>query len=103
MDFWNAIQLKHETGLVPLPEEGTADGEESNAAHFIEYQAGRKDRVLMRMFEDGYITGPQLGEAFIEGLDYVFESSRESIIHPHFVFYVREYIEQTYGEEFFAQ
>ena len=57
----------------------------------------------MRMFEDEYIDGEQLATAFVDSLEYEFQSAREQITYPHFVFYVREHIEQEYGEEFFAQ
>lgn len=69
----------------------------------MEYQAGRKDRVLMRMYEDGYINDTEYHDALIQGLDYVFQDPRESIKYPHFVFYVKDYLVERFGEDFFQK
>lgn len=69
----------------------------------IEYQAGRKDRVLMRMYEDGYINDSEYHAALLQGLDYQFQDPKESIKYPHFVFYVKDYLVNLYGEDFFQQ
>lgn len=90
MDFLNALQLQ-----TPV--------DDHNTSITIEYEAGRKDRVLMRMYEDGYINDVEFSEALVEGLDFVFQDPADSIRYPHFVFYVREYLESLYGAEFFEQ
>jgi len=91
-DFLNSLQLPF-----TLTQEG------STSAVFIEYEAGRKDRVLMRMYEDGYINDLEYREALLLWLDYQFQDPKESIKHPHFVFYVRDYLVSLYGEDFFQQ
>ncbi len=56
----------------------------------------RKNFVLSRMAELGYITEDEKLAAARE--EVVFTPQRaSSIIAPHFVFYVREYLENTYG------
>ena len=69
----------------------------------MEYQAGRKDRVLMRMYEDGYVNDSEFKDATVQGLTFVFQDPRENIKDPHFVFYVKDYLVDMYGEEFFDE
>lgn len=90
VEFLNALQIK-------------APVNESGASTLIEYQVGRKDRVLMRMLEDWYINAPEFGQALVSGVDFVFQDPKESIRYPHFVFYVRQYLVDMFGEEFFEQ
>jgi penicillin-binding protein 1A len=92
MEFLNSLQL---------PSTVTQEG--STSSIFIEYEAGRKDRVLMRMYEDGYINDAEYRDALIQGLDYKFQDPKESIKYPHFVFYVKDYLVNLYGEDFFQQ
>ncbi len=90
MEFLNSLQIKttpNETGIVTT----------------LEYQAGRKDRVLMRMLEDEYIDAAEFGHAVASSIDFVFQDPKESIRYPHFVFYVRQYLVDMFGEEFFEQ
>ncbi len=63
------------------------------------YTKGRKDLVLIRMNEDGYITKDQLDQAWKESHSLVFERKRDAIKYPHFVMYVRQYLEEKYGED----
>ena len=56
----------------------------------ISYTAGRKDAVLNRMYEDGYITEEELKQAFIDGLNLKLASGKISIKTPHFVFWIRD-------------
>lgn len=63
------------------------------------YVAGRKDSVLERMQEDGYITEEERLVAWRESFDVKFIDPVHKIEAPHFVFYVREYLEQKYGKE----
>ena len=66
--------------------------------YYVRYLNGRKDDVLSRMFEDGYIDDVQLKQAYIEGLTIQFRSSSFPIKAPHFVFWIREELEKIYGE-----
>lgn len=66
------------------------DGQEYD----VEYAPGRKDYVLSRMYEDGYIDAQQAKDAFIEGLGYVFKTARIDIKAPHFVFWVIERLKE---------
>jgi len=56
----------------------------------------RKNLVLDRMFVHGYLTEAQLAEAKLAVVE--FQPQRASAIQaPHFVFYVRQYLEEKYG------
>jgi 1A family penicillin-binding protein len=58
----------------------------------------RKNLVLDKMFEHGYITATQRDEA--KAAQVVFQPQQaNSIQAPHFVFYVQQYLEQKYGED----
>lgn len=72
-----------------------ADGKE----YYVKYINGRKDVVLSRMFEDGYITDKDFQQAFIETLSLKFQTSAFQIKAPHFVFWIKELLEQQYGKE----
>lgn len=63
------------------PEEGTA----------------RQQRVLNAMLEEGYITEEQMNEAKNEELE--FSAIRDEIKAPHFVFYIRDFLAEKYGNE----
>jgi len=56
----------------------------------------RKNYVLDKMAEQGYITKAQAEAAKKEKLHFV--PRRESILAPHFVMYVRELLTSKYGE-----
>jgi penicillin-binding protein 1A len=92
LEFFNSLQLS--TKVVQ---------ENISSTVIVEYEVGRKDRVLMRMYEDGYISDAEYKDAFIQGLDYAFQDPKESIKYPHFVFYVKDYLVSLYGEDFFQQ
>ncbi|GIW63321.1 MAG: hypothetical protein KatS3mg091_123 [Patescibacteria group bacterium] len=63
----------------------------------------RTQAVLRRMREEGYITKDQEQKA-VKELDAIkFKQSSIDIKAPHFVFYVKELIEQEYGPEVFNQ
>ena len=57
----------------------------------------RKDWVLKRMFELGYITQKQMTEA--QGVEIKFAPRKDSIRAPHFVMYVKELLADKYGEK----
>ena len=65
----------------------------------VEYEAWRKDFILQRMLEDWYITFDQYKKAITDSFGYVFNQNRENIKAPHFVFYVKEYLEEKYWKE----
>jgi membrane peptidoglycan carboxypeptidase len=56
----------------------------------LSYDVGRKDAVLNRMYEDGYITQDQLKRAFADGLMLKLKSAVIDIKAPHFVFFIRD-------------
>ncbi|MFK7780643.1 MAG: transglycosylase domain-containing protein, partial [Candidatus Gracilibacteria bacterium] len=66
---------------------------------FIEYETGRKDRVLGRMLEDNYINFEEYKDSIISAIGMKFNEARENIKSPHFVFYVKEYLEEKFGQE----
>ncbi|HQM15608.1 MAG TPA: PBP1A family penicillin-binding protein [Candidatus Woesebacteria bacterium] len=57
----------------------------------------RQADVLRRMVEDGYISALQAEEAKSQTLTYAL--SQTEIKAPHFVFFVRDYLYEKYGEE----
>lgn len=57
----------------------------------------RQKRVLEAMFEEGYITKEQMEIALNEKLE--FSAIRDEIKAPHFVFYVRDFLSEKYGDE----
>lgn len=63
------------------------------------YVWGRKDFVLRRMIEDGFITKAEAEEAWREAFDMKFIDPLHKIESAHFVFYVKEILEQKYGKE----
>jgi len=63
------------------------------------YVIGRKDFVLQSMMEEGFITKEERDQAWKEANALTFQRTRESIVFPHFVMYVREYLEKKYGED----
>lgn len=58
----------------------------------------RKDLVLSRMKEVGYITEAQYAEAKAEVIEFQ-PQTPNSIRAPHFVFFVKDYLEQQYGKD----
>ncbi|MFH1656749.1 MAG: PBP1A family penicillin-binding protein [Candidatus Nealsonbacteria bacterium] len=58
----------------------------------------RKDYVLDRMAQEGYLTKKEAEDAKIAELK--FNEAPQSINAPHFVFYVRDYLLENYGQEF---
>ncbi len=70
-----------------------------NNDEILEYQTGRKDFILGRMLEDWYINFNEYKEALLTSIGFEFQAYKEEIKYPHFVFYVREYLEKKYGKE----
>jgi len=61
----------------------------------------RKDFVLGRMNEEGFITKEQRDEARKEEIK--FSPVRQTIKAPHFVMYIKQQLEDKYGEEYLQQ
>lgn len=59
----------------------------------------RTEGVLRRMNEDGYIDDTQYEEALAQLETITFAKNNVSIQAPHFVFYVRDVLNEMYGEE----
>lgn len=64
-----------------------------------EYNWGKKDIVLHRMRELGFISEAEYLQAWTESNQLEFTPYREPIRAPHFVFYVRELLEDQYGKD----
>lgn len=74
--------------------------ENPSGKYFLEYYPGRKDSVIARMYEDQKITFEQARDAVVAWFDYQFIRWKESIRAPHFIFYVKEYLESNFGKDF---
>jgi hypothetical protein len=48
------------------------------------------------MLEDNYISFEEYKESIINAIGYKFSQARENIKAPHFVFYVKEYLEEKF-------
>lgn len=83
------------TAMIPAPSYYSPYG-----SHKIELLE-RKDYVLDRMKQQGYITEDQLVQARQEELK--FSETASSIKAPHFVMYVKQYLEEKYGQEYLQQ
>jgi len=70
-----------------------------NWDNFIEYQTWRKDFILWRMLEDWYIDFEDYKNSIINWIWYKFDDVKEEIKAPHFVFYIKEYLEDKYWKE----
>lgn len=63
------------------------------------YVAGRKDIVLKRLADLEWITPKEKDDAIKEANNLEFTPYVEQIKHPHFVFYIRQMLEETYGAD----
>ncbi len=63
--------------------------------------AARQQYILDAMADLGYITKEQAENAKNEKI--IFKPTRESIIAPHFVMYIKSLLSEKYGEEFINQ
>ncbi len=64
-----------------------------------DYEVGRKDYVLLRMLELGFISESEFESAWKESNEVKFTAYRESIEAPHFVFFVRDILEERFGKD----
>lgn len=62
----------------------------------------RKNLVLQRMFETGVISQEEYTKALNEKVEFVKKDDNNSKAH-HFVFYVKDILEKTYGPDFLTQ
>lgn len=69
----------------------------------VEYQTWRKDFILGRMLEENYITFEEYQDAILWAFWYEFKAYKEDIQYPHFVFYVKEFLVEKYGQELIEQ
>lgn len=89
------ITLAEAAYLAALPQAPTYYSPYGNHRDALE---SRKNRVLDRMVENGSITEEERNEA--QNTEVVFVQNGEvGIKAPHFVFYIREYLEQKYGSD----
>ena len=75
---------------------GSFDITASGTSLKVQFINGRKDLVLTRMYEDGYISEAQLKEAIIQWLTYQFRRNTISMQAPHFVQWIIELLEAQY-------
>ncbi|MBU4284889.1 PBP1A family penicillin-binding protein [Patescibacteria group bacterium] len=68
-----------------------------HGSHF-ETTKARQEYILQKMYEFGYINEEQMKNAKSEKL--VFAPPRSGVNAPHFVMYVKEYIEDKYGRDY---
>lgn len=73
---------------------GTTVGSGANAL----YVGGRSDQVLQNMIDQGMITEEERAEANKELRTMVFEQQREALRAGHFVLWVRDQVEKTFGD-----
>jgi len=62
----------------------------------------RKNLVLSQMLKNGFITEAEYEEARTTEVDFLAQATT-GIRAPHFVFYIREHLAKTYGEESLAE
>lgn len=65
----------------------------------VQYELGRKDIVLSRMYDDEKVTENEYKNAFLEWFEYKFKRGTVSIDAPHFVFWIISLLEENYDQE----
>lgn len=65
----------------------------------VSYEPGRKDAVLARMYEEGYITEVEFKKSFSRSFTFTFERGSVTIKAPHFVFRIISLLEEQYDQE----
>lgn len=93
------IGLAEAAYLAALPQAPTYYSPYGNNRDALE---GRKQLVLERMLKNNFITEEEYEEAKTKTVDFLPQAT-SGIRAPHFVFYVREYLARTYGEESLAE
>ncbi len=87
------VDLAEAAYLAALPQSPTYLSPYGNNRQALE---NRKNFVLSRMMKTGKITQEQYNQATAEKVAFN-PQPQSSIIAPHFVFYIRQYLEQKYG------
>lgn len=87
------VDLAQAAYLAALPQAPTRYSPYGNNRDLLER---RKNMVLDKMLEHKFITAEQYAEAKEEVVQFK-DETEAGIKAPHFVFYVREYLEQKYG------
>lgn len=95
----NSLDIAQSAYLAALPQSPTYYSPFGNNVSALE---SRKNTVLLRMYELGYITKEQYTKAKNEIVTFD-RQKNSSIIAPHFVFYIRQYLENKYGPEVINQ
>ena len=89
------VDLAEAAYLAALPQAPTRYSPYGNHRNELE---NRKNLVLSRMKDLGFITEEQYTQAKAETVTFV-DASENGIKAPHFVFYIREYLEEKYGPD----
>jgi len=93
------VDLAQAAYLAALPQAPTYYSPYGNHREALD---SRKDFVLLRMKQSGFITDEEYAQARDEKVQ--FKNERDAGIKaPHFVFYIREYLEQKYGADAVSQ
>lgn len=90
------LTLDEATILASLPQ---APSKWSPYGNNLDRLKSRQEKTLDNMVESGYISSEQASEAKNVDVFAKLAKNRENIKAPHFVFYVREYLEEKYGAE----
>ncbi len=90
--------------LLPSDEDSEiTEEEEENKNKLKVYKKGRKDLVLQRLLDLDKISSDEFYQAWANSNYITFQRNQANIKAPHFVFYVREQLEEKYGKEFLTQ
>ncbi|GAB4222462.1 MAG: hypothetical protein Kow0076_3770 [Francisella sp.] len=89
------VDLAEAAYLAALPQAPTRYSPYGNNRELLD---NRKNRVLDRMLELGFITADEYNQAIAEKVNFLPQSTT-GIKAPHFVMYVREQLAKRYGEE----
>lgn len=96
LDLLNGIRISYSDLNLEKPNEDLTP-------FVLEYNIWRKDFVLGRMLDDNKIKPEEYTKSIVDGLEFKFKKYTENIKYPHFVFFVKEYLEDNYGKDFGMQ
>lgn len=91
----NQLTLAESALLATLPK---APSYYSPYGYHIEELLNRKNYILERMYSVGFINKTDLEKAKSETL--IFAPQKKSIKAPHFVMYIKNYLEEKYGDDY---
>jgi len=89
------LEIAESAYLASLPQAPTFFSPYGNNVESLE---GRKKTVLLRMYQNGFIDEDEYKDALEEDVSFAGADER-GLKAGHFVMYIREYLEETYGEE----